>query len=87
MPPAVRLTLDLTAEQQHLFRQAAEAAGTSLDSFVLNSACRVARQILSNRDLVLLDNAQAQSFIALLDRPPRENPGLIDLFSRTAQWE
>ncbi|MFG0410057.1 DUF1778 domain-containing protein [Pseudomonas sp. FYR_11] len=86
MTQATRLTLNLTVEQENILRQAAEAAGTSLDSFVLNSACRVATQILSNRDLVLLDNAQAQSFIALLDRPAQDNTRLKDLLSRPTPW-
>ncbi len=86
MSQASRLTLNLTVEQETVLRQAAEAAGTSLESFVLNSACRVARQILSNHDLVLLDNDQAESFTALLDRPPQDNTGLKDLLSRPTPW-
>lgn len=86
MSQATRLILNLTIEQETILRQAAAAVGTSLESFVLNSACRLARQILSNRDLVLRDNAQAESFTALLDRPPQDNTGLKDLLSRPTPW-
>ncbi|MEB6588032.1 DUF1778 domain-containing protein [Pseudomonas asiatica] len=46
MTRTVRLKLDLTDQQQKILRQAAKATGTSLESFVLNSACQVAEQTL-----------------------------------------
>ncbi|WP_418949150.1 DUF1778 domain-containing protein [Pseudomonas asiatica] len=36
--------------------------------------------------MLLLDSAQTAAFTALLDRPPRNNPGLTELFSRSAPW-
>ena len=86
MTRTVRLKLDLTDQQQKILRQAAKATGTSLESFVLNSACQLAEQTLFDRHVLLLDSGQAAAFTAPLDRPPRNNPGLTELFSRSAPW-
>ena len=86
MPQTVHLKLALTAEQYAMLHRAALAAGTTLESFVLNSACQVAEKALFDRDVFLLDSDQAAAFTALLDRPPRDNPGLWELLPRFAPW-
>jgi uncharacterized protein (DUF1778 family) len=45
----VRNTLRMTAEQRDFLRCAAKASGTSLSAIVLNSACRAAEQILTDK--------------------------------------
>lgn len=45
----IRIQLRVTPEQRELLRRAAQVTGTSMSTFVLNSACRVAEQMLANQ--------------------------------------
>ena len=84
---SARLGLRATPQQEAVLRRAAQVANKSLTDFILDSAYHVAEQTLIDQRLFLLDGAQAEAFIQLLDRPAQDNAGLRDLFSRSAPWE
>jgi uncharacterized protein (DUF1778 family) len=84
---SARLGLRSTAAQEMVLRRAAEVAHKSLTDFILDSACLAAEQTLLDQRLFMANGTDYQALLDLLDRPARSNPGLKDLFSRTAPWD
>lgn len=84
---SARFGLRATPHQEAVLRRAAEAAHKSMTDFILDSACQAAEQVLLDQRLFLVSGSQSQTLLELLDRPAQDNPGLKDLFSRTAPWE
>lgn len=82
-----RLGLRATREQERMLRVAAAAASKSLTDFVLDAACDAAMNTLLDQRLLWVSKAQGRALAALLDRPPRENPGIRKLFSAPAPWK
>lgn len=68
-------------ETDRLVRQAAETAERTLTDFVVDAAVVEAERLLADRSEFVLDAEQWERFVALLDRPPQDNPGLAKLFS------
>jgi uncharacterized protein (DUF1778 family) len=83
---SARLGLRATPQQEAVLRRAAEATHKSMTDFILDSACLAAEQTLLDQRLFLVSGSQSRALLDLLDRPARDNPGLEDLFSRTAPW-
>jgi uncharacterized protein (DUF1778 family) len=78
-PKNDRLNLRASAQQAALIREAAEAVGTTMTDFVLDSACAKAEEVLADRRrFVVGDDAWAR-FMEALDRPPRAKPRLKEL--------
>ncbi|MEE4465264.1 DUF1778 domain-containing protein [Azotobacter chroococcum] len=46
-----------------------------------------AEQTLLDQRLFLVSGSQSQALLDMLDRPAQDNPGLKDLFSRSAPWD
>ena len=67
-------------DTDRLVRQAAEASERTLTDFVVDAAILEAERLLADRNRFVLDGADWDRFVELLDRPPRENPGLRELF-------
>lgn len=65
-----------------IVRQAAESAHRTLTEFVVDAALMEAERVLADRTQFVLARAQWDSFVAILDRSPQDNPGLKELFSR-----
>jgi len=84
---SARLGLRATPQQEAVLRRAAEVAHKSITDFVLDSACHAAEQTLLDQRLFLVSGSQSQALLELLDRPAQDNPGLQDLFARTAPWK
>lgn len=72
----------VASETDQLVRQAAETADRTLTDFVIDAAVVEAGRVLADRKQFVLDTAQWNRFVELLDRSPRENPGLEKLFSK-----
>jgi uncharacterized protein (DUF1778 family) len=68
-------------ETDRLVRRAAETADRTLTDFVVDAAVLEAERLLADRTQFVLDSAQWERFVELLNRSPRENPGLQKLFS------
>lgn len=60
---------------------ASSAAGSTVSAFVLKVATEAAADILADRRVFALDEADWQVFDQALDRPAAEVPGLRELLS------
>jgi len=72
----------VAAEADRLVRRAAESANRTLTDFVLDAAVLEAERVLADRRHFELAPEQWARFVEIIDRPPRESPGLKRLFSR-----
>lgn len=68
-------------ETDSLVRQAAASSQRTLTDFVVDAAVLEAERLLADRTAFALPPAQWEQFVALLDRSPRDNPGLEKLFA------
>jgi len=84
---SARLGLRATPQQEAVLRRAAEVANKSMTDFILDSACQAAERTLLDQRLFLVSGSQSQALLEMLDRPAQDNPGLQDLFSRSAPWD
>jgi len=76
-----KLDLRLTPAAEHALRLAAESSRESLSDFVLKSALARADEILADRRVIKLNDAQWEAFIAALDAPPKSRPRLQRLLA------
>lgn len=71
-----RLELRASPRQTVVIKQAAEAAGKSVSSFVLDAAYLEAQRALADRRLFNLDAKQWERFVKALDRPVKDKSRL-----------
>jgi uncharacterized protein (DUF1778 family) len=69
-------------ETDRLVRQAAASSQRTLTDFVIDAAVLEAERLLADRTAFELERQQWERFVELLDRSPRDNPGLEKLFSK-----
>jgi uncharacterized protein (DUF1778 family) len=69
-------------ETDRLVRQAAATSQRTLTDFVVQAAVLEAERLLADRTEFALAPKQWEQFVELLDRSPRDNPGLAKLFSQ-----
>lgn len=69
-------------ETDRLVRRAAETSERTLTDFVVGAAVLEAERLLADRSEFVLDAEEWERFVALLDRSPRDSPGLERLFSK-----
>ena len=70
------------SETDRLVRQAAATSRRTLTDFVVDAAILEAERLLADRTEFALERAQWERFVEVLDRSPRDNPGLERLFSK-----
>jgi uncharacterized protein (DUF1778 family) len=70
------------SETDRLVRQAAATSQRTLTDFVVDAAVLEAERLLADRTEFALERKQWERFVELLDRSPRDNPGLERLFSK-----
>ncbi len=82
-------TINLRASQKQkvLIDRAAEALGRSRSDFMLETACREAESVLLDRRYFALSEDAFKRFVAMLDRPPKNNVRLRRLLQTKAPWE
>lgn len=73
-------------KQKALIDSAAEALGHGRSDFTLETACREAEAALLDRRNFVLPKDDFRKFIAMLDRPPSDNPRLRRLLQIKAPW-
>lgn len=73
---AHRIELRASPRQTAVIRQAAEASGKTVSSFMLDAAYLEAQRALADRRLFRLDESRWLRFIKALDRPVRMKPRL-----------
>jgi uncharacterized protein (DUF1778 family) len=77
-----QLNLRIDSEDRALFDQAATARHETLTQFLVESGRERAERLLADRTYFALGSEEWKQLMEALDRPPRANPGLVDLFSR-----
>ena len=80
------INLRATRTQKDLIDRAATALGRSRSDFMLDTACREAETVLLDRRYFSLEDEQFRKFSAILDRPPKDNPGLRRLLQTKPVW-
>ncbi len=81
-PVKERWDFRVEPETDRLVRQAAATSRRTLTDFVIDAAVVEAERLLADRTEFALEPQQWQRFVELLDRSPRDNPGLEKLFSQ-----
>jgi uncharacterized protein (DUF1778 family) len=74
-----RVALRTTSDQHDLLVAASQSAGVSLSEFVLSHATRAAEGVLADRRTFRLGRSAWNDFLAVLDRPAQDVPGLREL--------
>jgi uncharacterized protein (DUF1778 family) len=82
-----RWDLRVAGETDRLVRHAAATADKTLTDFVVGAAVIEAERVLADRTQFVLDAENWARFVEILDRPPRDKPGLETLFSRPSVFE
>lgn len=82
-----RWTVRVAVPEDRVVRAAAAASRRSLTDFVVGAAIGEAERILGDRNRYVLDEAQWDRFVILLDRPARSPEGLTKLFSTGSAFE
>jgi uncharacterized protein (DUF1778 family) len=81
------INLRVTRNQKALIDRAAEAQGRNRSDFMLDAACREAESVLLDQRYFNLNDEDFQRFTAMLDAPPKSNPGLARLLRTKARCE
>ncbi len=90
MPEALKDTrwnLRVAPDANALVRQAASARHQNLTDFVIDAAVSEAERVLADRTRFVLGDDRWAEFVALLERPVRDNPGLAKLFAKQSVFE
>jgi uncharacterized protein (DUF1778 family) len=82
-----RIEVRLTPATKHILQEAATATHRDLSDFVLQSSLAEAEIALSRRTLFVLEDAQWDKFVEILDRPTTEIPALRRLLTRPSALE
>jgi len=73
--------------QRELIDRAARLQGKSRTDFMLEASREKAQQVLLDQTLFTVSARQYKAFVALMDAPLGENPGLMRLFAKRAPWD
>jgi uncharacterized protein (DUF1778 family) len=84
---AENINLRASRSQKALIDRAAEAQGRNRSDFMLDAACREAESVLLDQRYFNLNDEDFQRFTAMLDAPPKSNPGLARLLRTKAPWD
>ena len=84
---AAAINLRALPEQRDLIDHAAKLLGKNRSDFMLEAACERAQAVLLDHAFFNLDATRFREFTALLDEPPKANPGLDRLMSVKAPWK
>jgi uncharacterized protein (DUF1778 family) len=82
-----RVDLRMTPAAKRTLMQAAAAENKTLTEFLLDRGLHAAFETLADRRTFVLNDDQWQAFVAELDRPPADNPGLRQLLNRKPVWQ
>ena len=77
----------VTDAQARLIRLAAKETQANVSSFLVESACLRAEDALASKKHFVYSAEQWKSFLAALDRPPREKPRLRKLLTEPSVLE
>ena len=81
------INLRALESQRRLIDRAASVLGKNRSDFMLEAACREAENILLDQRLLMLSEADFDTFLATLEAPVKDNPVLRNLMASRAPWE
>ena len=82
-----RIGLRVSPVRERTIRLASEIKEKSLSEFILDAAFQEAEQTLLEQRLFQVSHDKFEDFSNLLDRPPMDNEGLKQLFSKPSPWD
>ena len=90
-PPAAdtkgSINLRIETRTRQLIDDAAAVLGKTRTEFMIESARKVAIDVLLDQRLFVLDPERYQAFVHALDNPPAPGPKLRSLLRRTPAWK
>lgn len=81
------INLRIEAHTRQLIDDAAAVLGKTRTEFMIDSARKVAIDVLLDQRLFVLDPARYDAFVQALDSPPAPGPKLRSLLRRAPAWE
>ncbi len=81
------INLRALESQRRLIDRAASVLGKNRSDFMLEAACREAENILLDQRLLMLNEADFDTFLTTLEAPVKDNPVLRNLMASRAPWE
>lgn len=87
MAQSVSLNMKAAPEVRNLIDRAARIAHCNRTEFVLEAAIQRAEDVILDQQLITVDEARFDRFVAALDAPPASNPRLQQLMERKSPWE
>ena len=81
------INLRASRQQKALIDRAAQTLGRSRSDFMLETACREAGTVLLEQCYFALPEAAFNRFMAVLDKPVKDNPKLRRLLQTKAPWD
>lgn len=83
----VLIRIRATPAQRALFDRAAGILHQSLSSFILDSVCQAAENVITERQVFSLSGEQYAEFVSMLDAPDTVNAARDKLLARKVRWE
>jgi len=74
-----RIDLRTNREVKELIQRAAEVLGTTMSSFIIHHAFEAAREVLAQRESLMLSDRERDRFFELLEDAPEPNRALKQL--------
>lgn len=81
-----RLDLRMTPAAKRTLQRAAAMTNKTVTEFLLDSGLNAALDALADRRVFQLDDKRWNAFMAALDNPPKDNPGLRRLLAHKPAW-
>jgi uncharacterized protein (DUF1778 family) len=81
------INLRIETQTRRLIDDAAAVLGKTRTEFMVDSARKVAIDVLLDQRLFVLDPERHAAFVDALDKPPAPGPRLRSLLRRTPAWE
>ncbi|MGH1392584.1 MAG: DUF1778 domain-containing protein [Trichormus sp.] len=81
------INIRVQEQQRDLIDYAASILGKSRSDFMLEVACREAKNIICNHTFFTLDEEKYQEFLAILDSPPQADEELRKFLKTKSPWD
>ena len=82
-----RLNLRATKRQTRLLEMAAREIQSNLSSFIIESSCSRAEEVLASKQHFEVEAPEWKQFMAALDRPPQQKAALRKLLTEPSVLE
>ena len=86
-PRSERVDLRMTPDAKRTLQRAAAVSNKTVTEFLVDAGLNAAFDALADRRVFQLDAKRWKAFMAALDNPPKDNPGLRKLLAHKPVWE